>query len=241
MIINVAIIEDEQPFCEQLSELLLKWAADRRQLLNIHPYISGENFLIDWDSGTEFDVVFIDIMLPYSLNGLEIARHIRKNNEQVALIFVTSVGTEIGEGYRVSAMQYLIKPASYADIEMCMDRVIKSVEQYRETVYCLQQGKSTLLRIPYKDILYFSSSLHYIEIHTAQETIRQLIRLKNVEAKLPDQFVRCHRSYIVNLEATYLVTPHFIKLIDKTTIPISKTYLENVKNKVSAYYRQEVL
>ena len=229
MKINIAIIEDEAVFIEHLSGLLKKWSEENNHLISIRKYLSGSTFLSDWENGMDFDVVFIDIMLPYALNGVEIAKEIRRTNENVTLIFVTSVSEEMAEGYRVAAMQYLIKPADYKDICVCMDKVSDIVISRKTTMYSFQKNKNTLLRIPYREILYFSSCLQYTEIYTTREVEKQLERLKNIETVLPHQFVKCHRSYIVNVEAIYSITPTSITLINKAVIPLSKTYFDAIK------------
>ena len=241
MQINIAIIEDEQAFKENLCEHLQQWAAKQKCLLHFNTYTSGAPFLMDLESGADFDVAFIDVMLPDSFNGIEIAKRVRQQNDQLPLIFVTSFVDGIGEGYRVAAMQYLIKPAAYEDVAICMDKVLSNCESYKMSMYLLQKNKNSVLRIPYRNILYFSSSLQYTEIHTTQGIERQLTRLKDIESTLPAQFVRCHRSYIVNLGAICSITPNEIQFSDESSVPISKTYFEDVKNKFFSYYQQGVL
>ncbi len=239
MKVNIAVIEDESVFVDHLSDMLKKWSEEQNHLISIRTYFSGTPFLSDWEDGIDFDVIFIDVMLPSALNGIEIANEIRKTNKNVVLIFVTSIFEKMGEGYRVAAMQYLIKPAKYEDICTCMNKVADAVMNQKSTTYCFQKSKNTLTRIPYREILYFESSLQYTEIYTTSSVEKQLERLKNIETLLPHEFVRCHRSYIVNIEAIYSITPSTITLINKTEIPLSKTYFDSVKERISNYFRKE--
>lgn len=238
MQIDVAIIEDEQAFIYKLKDLLNSWAEKHNSILNIHEYTSSENFCFDFEERKNFDVIFIDILLPGSLDGMEIAKLIRKTDDEVAIIFVTGVSSKIGDGYRVSAMQYLIKPVKYADIEECMNKAVSA--KRRGTSYLLYRGKNSFVRIPFDDIIYVSSALQYTEFHTAHGVRRQLTRLKDVEAHLPEQFVRCHRSFIVNLEKLNSITPRSIEMSDGTLIPISNAYFASVKDKLALYFRWEL-
>ena len=238
MKVNIAIIEDEKPFVDHLYSLLEQWAAEKKHMLNVQVFRSGNTFLMNWENKNNFDVIFIDVMLPDGLDGIHISKLIRMMDKKVEIIFVTNVTSEIGEGYRVSAMQYLIKPAVYSDIKFCMDKIAEMLLNQNEDNYCFYKNKDSISRIPYRQILYFSSALQYTEIHTTQTVERQLERLKNIEGVLPDMFVRCHRSIIVNIEAVYSITPSLITLINQTNIPISKTYFKNVKQKFLDYFKQ---
>lgn len=241
MQINIAIIEDEPCFVEQLCALLQQWERENGSLINMKKYPSADQFFLNWNEADVFDVVFIDIMLPGSMDGVAIAKEIRKHNEDVPLVFVTSVTEKMPEGYRVSALQYLLKPASYADLQVCMNKVVKRMQNREQSYYHFQKGKNTMVRIPYNDIMYFVSALQYTDIHTHSGVERQLERLKNIEALLPAQFVRCHRSYIVNMRSVYSITPMWITTVSKEMIPISKTFFDSVKEKFIQYVDKEVL
>lgn len=236
MKIKIAIIEDEQAFVDSLGRLLRQWSETYKYLIDIKSYATGEAFLLAWEASEIFDVIFVDIMLPNSVNGMDLAKYIREKNPQVPIIFATSVRENMGDGYRVSAMQYLVKPAMYSDIEECMNKISVDLSRKKSSIYCFRKSKNSISRIQYHDILYFSSSLQYTEIHTIYGVEKQLERLKNIETSLPDEFIRCHRSIIVNIEAVHSISPVSITLPDFTTIPISKTYFNAVKNKYLAYF-----
>lgn len=235
MQIHVAIIEDEKPFITHLSNLLQSWAREMQHMINIRSYSSGYSFFMDWENGARFDIIFIDVILPDSLSGIQIAKLIRKTNESVSLVFVTSVADEIAEGYRVSAMQYLIKPARYEDVCECMDKLSRSKFGADEATYSFSR-KGVFLRIPYSKILYFSSALQYTDIHTFQGTERQLERLKNIESTLPEFFVRSHRSYIINLNAVYSLSSTVATMINQVELPISRGSFDLVRDRFTRYF-----
>lgn len=237
MKIKIAIVEDEPAFIEQLSKQLRQWAGKHQHLLEIKSYTTSDRFLMDWEQ-EHFDMIYFDIMLPHSKSGVDLAKYIRSQNDQTPVVFLTSLRDRFNEGFRVSAVQYLIKPAAYEEIEECMDTVSAQMMNQQKSVYCYSQGRNTVSRIPFHDILYFSGALQYVEIHTVNGVERQLERLKNIEETLPEEFVRCHRSFIVNIGAIYSISSSLLTLIDRSTVPISKSYFENVKRKFMNYFKR---
>lgn len=231
MQINVAIIEDERPFMQQLCDQLKRWAMETLHQPYIRWYSDAGFFLAELERGIDFDILFVDIKLPGPLNGIEVAKQVRDKNGQVAIVFVTSAPEYIAEGYRVAAMQYLLKPVPYEELRICMDRLVENIGIRGEQDYCFYKGKNSIARIPYSKILYFSSALQYTDIYTTTGVERQLERLKNIEETLPEHFVRCHRSYIVNMKAVSAISPNFVTMVDRSKIPLSKTYFEEVKVK----------
>ncbi len=237
MKIKIAIVEDELAFIEQLSRQLRQWAVKHQHLLEIKSYATGDRFLMDWEQ-EHFDMIYFDIMLPHGDSGVDLAHYIRSKNDQTPIVFLTSLRDRFNEGFRVSAVQYLIKPASYEEIEECMDIVSARMMNRPTSVYCYAQGRNTVSRIPFDDILYFSGALQYVEIHTLNGVERQLERLKNIEATLPEEFERCHRSFIVNVGAIYSISSSLLTLIDRSTVPISKSFFENIKRKFMNYFKR---
>ncbi len=241
MKLHIAMIEDEEVFSDQLASLLQQWTKETGNYIHTHLYSSGNPFLLDFDNGIPFDAVFIDVILPHGANGIEIAKMIRRVNESIPIIFVTGDTENIGQGYRVSAMQYLVKPARYSDIKLCMDKVHDLISRYEKTMYCFHKGKKSMMRIAFQDILYFSSALQYTEIHTCHGVERQLERLKNIETLLPKEFIRCHRSFIVNIEAIHAFDSKTIVLAGNIVLPLSKTYLEEVTGRCIEYFSKDIL
>ena len=92
---------------------------------------------------------------------------------------------------------------------------------------CRHYGDMT--RVLYKDILYFTSSNQYTEIHTAGSVYRQAEPLKRVAARLPIQFIQCHRTAVVNIDHVEKLAGSTVYLDSGETLPVSKTYLDSVR------------
>ena len=231
MIIRFAIIDDEQPYIDHLRKLINKWCNQNEVNPIYYEYLSGDSFFWDWDN-VSFDIVFIDILFPKkSLTGIEIASRIRTTDNNTILVFVTNITEEISKGYDVSALQYLIKPAKYPDIEKCLNKAKLTISERKNNSYAFQKNKNCILRIPYNDIIAFSSALQYTEIITKNNSYRQLERLKNIEKCLPNNFERCHRSIIINIEEISLITNTDVTMTNGLTFPVSKTCFDRLKTK----------
>ena len=143
---------------------------------------------------------------------------------------MTSYEDFVFEGYHVNALNYILKPLSYEQFSACMEYICNRME----CTYFFYRNQKQVQRIPYKDILYFSSSNQYIEIHTCSDTYRSNEPLKGVLCHLPLYFVQCHRSIIVNLDYVEKIVKRDLYLSGGVVLPVSKKYLKPLQ---SAYMK----
>ena len=100
--------------------------------------------------------------------------------------------------------------------------------------YSFKSG-SIITQIPYSEIIYFSSYKHYIEIHTTHSVYQHLANLKSLLPMLPHHYVQCHRTAIVNLLHIRKMTNVELTMTDNCKIPISRTYLSVVQQKIMEF------
>ncbi len=234
--LNIAIMDDEKSFCDILETKLREWGREANNTVNITCYSSSDDFIEAWESQKNFDAVFLDIkMKNCELNGMDVAHIIRSQNDDSAIVFVTSISDYMSEGYRVDAVRYLLKPLQEYDFRECMERLSVKFQTKGNEIFLLK-FRDKILRVPYKDILYFSSANNYVEIHTKTEVIRYLKKLKYIEDMLPPQFVRCHRSIILNIENMAAITGNTIVMINDEQLPVSKQYCSMIQQKFIIYF-----
>lgn len=223
---KIAVVENEEFFISQMKEILEKWKADKQANCKIHidTFQSGEAFLkSDLES---YQIVFMDIQLDGKLNGIKTAHVLRNRKCEVPLVFLTSYSQYVLTGYEVRALYYIVKPVEYKKVAWCMDKVFE-MEFQGAYIY---KDKEMIHKISYKDILYFQSSLHYIDIFTLKRTFRQKLSLKKLKTLLPPQFVACHRTVIVNVLKIDYINGKELRMTDGSILPISNTYLENIRH-----------
>lgn len=201
MNICVAIMDDEKIFCDDLSERLKNWGKDTKNSVDISVFNKSEDFISAWEKQKDFDIIFLDIKMgENSLSGMEVAHHIRNNGSNSPIVFLTSILDYMSEGYRVEAFRYLLKPLNEADFLECMDNVYLKVQKRGNKYLFLKMSDQKYLRIPYEDILFIEGARNYVDITTKQDTYHYRITLSELQKLLPAQFVKCHRSIIINIE-----------------------------------------
>lgn len=186
----------------------------------------------------EIDIIFLDIQMP-DLTGIELARLIEKGGPRgPRIIFTTAFNQYALDGFRVDALDYLLKPFNYEEflraaskakayVELVQKAATGAVAEVKDE-YLFLKVEYQLVRIAYEEILYMEGLKDYVKVHLKSDTkpILSLTSLKALEEKLPaSRFMRIHRSFIVNLDKIAAVTRNSIQ-IGTTTIPVSDQYKE---------------
>ena len=191
------------------------------------------------------DLIFVDINMP-DMNGLDFVRSLTQN---YFIVFTTAHSEFALEGFKLNAIDYLLKPFSYEEFMKATQKVISLVdlvERCRAAESAAAQNeaeeadqgylsvkadyKTQLVKIA--DIVYLESAGEYVRLHIeGGQTITTLFRLKNMEASLPaNNFLRVHRSYIINLKRISSYTKGRIFLDNGEYIPLGENYKERFFN-----------
>lgn len=179
---------------------------------------------------TPADLLFCDIQMP-GLSGMDLARLLP---EHTRIVFTTAFSSYAVEGFRVNALDYLLKPISYSDFLAAADKALKwfgisrsaQKTEGRETDSVLVRTEYRLIRIAFTDILYIEGLKDYVKIYlkSAEQPVLSLMSMKLLEEKLPsDRFVRVHRSFIVQ-PSNMSYIEHGRIVFGQARIPVSDTY-----------------
>lgn len=222
--IHIAICEDNDADLAHLRNLLCQ----TKILCDFTEYASAEPLLLDMESGQKhFDLFLLDIFLP-GQNGVETARRIRKLDEKAVLIFLTASEDFYREAFDLYAFHYLIKPVYLAKLTEVLTKASNHISAPEETLHIMSHGQKLMLR--HADIAYIDSSNHVLcfHMHNGQE-YNSYGRLDEIQTQLASElFVRCHKSFIVNLIHVGRLTREGFHIGD-TLIPISRTYASDAK------------
>lgn len=229
--IHIAICDDEKDFVASLSGLLKQYAAETGEEIKITPYYDGMELIEKYD--TTIDLIFLDIQMRL-LNGLRAAEHIRRMDEGVGIIFLTTL-TQYGlEGYKYQAANYIIKPMKYVRLKAEMDQWLKKRRPEEDPAIPVSNdtGKYKVFLRSLKYVETFNRSLL---LHTESEDIICHKSMKEMEQILQDKgFVRCHTSYIVNLSYIKGVKKLEIELVTGEKIPVSQPKRKEFMEKLAA-------
>jgi DNA-binding LytR/AlgR family response regulator len=214
-----AICEDEQGASERLTEAIEDWASARKVDADVVWYPSAEAFLLAWPD-TTFDIAFLDIQMK-SMTGIELAKYIRKTDANMMIVFVTSFSQYVLKGYDVNALHYLIKPLSQSKLLPILDKAYAIWRSQNNAVLLVSDG-SGLVKLPLGEIYHISMLSHMASIQTAENTFEVRKTAEELSNLLPWHFIRCHRSYIVNLLKVDCVYKKHLVMSDGKQLPISR-------------------
>lgn len=225
---KIAICDDSSADRQYLSTLADRWAADRGHVIRTAFFYSAEEFLFHYAEEKDYDILLLDIEMG-AMDGVTMARTLRRDNETVQIIFVTGYSDYIAEGYDVAALHYLMKPVREDKLFSVLDRAAEKLSR-NETVLNFEVG-GEMVRVPIYQIRYAAVSGNYVTIHAAVEVTVKMT-LGELEGQLDRRFYRAGRSVIVNLTMISRVTKTEILLSDGTAVPLPRGAYEGVNRAI---------
>ena len=218
---NCAIVDDE-PLALDLMESYVA----KTPFLNLTGKYSSAVQAMKELPERQVDLLFLDIQMP-ELSGLEYSKMVSPDTR---VVFTTAFEQYAIDGYRVNALDYLLKPISYADFLQAANKAVQWFEllqQPKEEITSIfVKSDYKLIQIPLDNILYIEGLKDYIKIYEegASKPILSLMSMKAIEELLPaSRFMRVHRSFIVQKEKIRVVDRGRI-IFGKTYIPVSDSY-----------------
>lgn len=191
--IRIAIVDDEPQFQQQLHSYLIRFGTDKSCHFRISTFCDAASFLAEYSC--DYDLVFMDIKMP-GMNGMDAARYLRRMDEHVMLIFITTMLQHAIEGYEVGALYYLLKPLDYHEFALKLTSALKRIS--RTDIILIRSGHK-IHRVDPSQIHYLESDGHNILYHLGDHTLVRRCSLRHAESELNSCFIRCSSSFIVNL------------------------------------------
>lgn len=180
------------------------------------------------DEKAEYDVLLCDI-LAVGMNGIEAAKELRRLGEKLPIIFISSTAEFALEGYSVNALRYLQKPI---DIEKLREALMEAHQNSEDGEALKFQVADRFYKISFSDIEYLESCGRDTDIVTKDERISVHMKFSDMEKKLPaDMFLRCHRSYIINLAQVKDLARYRFLTKNGVEIPVSQLQYNETKRR----------
>ena len=225
--IKVLAIDDEPLALQQLAAYIkkipfLELAGECQSALEARDILNNEII----------DAIFCDINMP-DLNGMDFVKSLAS---PPLVVFTTAYSEYAVEGFKVDAVDYLLKPFGLADFQRAANKVKARYDQ-QNTAVIAQDEEDTLflktdykvIRIDMKDIRYVQSMSEYLKIFLEgrAKPVIVLLSMKKMEERLPEnQFMRIHRGYIINLKKIQEVNKNRVIMDEETYLPIGDNYKE---------------
>ena len=217
---DIAVVDDEKAIREHICGLV----EERQPESRIEAYATGEELLA---SEKRFDIVFLDIQME-GMNGIEAARNLREQQGDTVLIFITGIKEYVFDALDLYAFQYLLKPIDEDKFAEVLQRAVREVGRKKERRVLFIKSRN--LTLDQSEILYIESRAKKVEIHTVRQTIEIYAAMDELEGQLGEEFYRCHRAYIVNMDCITEYDSESITLTNGDRVYLTKKkYGEFVK------------
>lgn len=233
MAYRVAIVDDSTTDAEFVQGILNSWAELRQANTQTEVFPSAESFLFRYAEDKDWDILLLDIEMG-NMDGVTLAKKIRQENDSVQMVFITGFADYISEGYEVAALHYLMKPVKQDKLFAVLDRAVASIQK-TERVILLPVG-GEMLRLPTSQVQYVEAFSHTVAIITGTDTIQVKIPISEVEKLLGDEFIRCHRSYLVGLKHIARLSKTEVILDSGKALPLSRGAAVTVHKAFISYY-----
>ncbi|MCM1026651.1 MAG: LytTR family DNA-binding domain-containing protein [Roseburia sp.] len=232
MEIKIAICDDDAAQREYLARIVSEWAGKNRYLVRLQQYADAEAFFFDYEEQKDFDILLLDVEMP-GMSGTELARRVRRDNAAVQIVFITGYYEYFSDGFDVSALHYLLKPADEGKLFPVLERAVQNLAwRQRSVLISTQEGE---IKIPLADILYAEAEKVYVMVHTVQGNYRTRMTLGKFGEQLDDTFFKVHRSYLAGLKYIKKITRTDITMLNGDVIPVSRGLYDEVHAALMKY------
>jgi DNA-binding LytR/AlgR family response regulator len=213
---NIAVCEDNASDANLICGILKEHFDKNGFSGDIHTFKSGEELLKGFSPGL-YDAVFLDIYMK-GMTGIETASKMRAIDRDFALVFITTSDAHARDAYSVRACAYVSKPIRQSDMEIafeqCRTIFLKSAR------YIEVKSRRQSIKIPLIKILYIEVFNKESMFHTTEGVVKTSMSLDEVECTMGHPFLRCHRSYLINMNHVELINEKDILMCNGDTIPM---------------------
>ncbi len=236
--LRIALCDDEAEARDALRFQLEKMLIEESEEI-VYEFSSGVN-AVSWfeKHPGEIDLLFLDVEMK-GLNGMETAERIREMDDNLLIVFITGYDDYVFDGYRVGALDYLLKPVSAEKLYGLLGRVRKKAAQEEAQSFTVKNIDGTW-RFRLSDILYFYSDKRRVFLVAKKGEYPFYARLDDIGKRLEPYFVRIHQRYLVNPENVDYLNGESVTLGD-VRLPCSRKYKETAMRKIARAMMEGVL
>ena len=222
---NIAVCDDDK----NIRELIGSKVKKQYEKANIVYFTSGEEVLL-WNE--TIDIIFLDIQMP-GRNGMEIARQLRKKDENIVIIFVTAIEEYVYQAFDVGALHYIVKPINDKKFNEVLKRAIENCSRQKSKEYennhLMINNGGVHTKVMLDDIVYAEVFNRKVVIHKLDDELEYYGKMSDLEAVAGESFFRTHRGYLVNFKYVVKYNATTIYLEKGTVLMAKKNYPEFVK------------
>lgn len=231
---KVAICDDEPGELRQAASMTREIAAQEGITCELALYESSAALLQAIQGGAQYHALLLDVMMDEP-GGMELAAALRRQGDGTAIVFISNNREMALQGYEVSAVRYLAKPVEREKLSEALMVCYHACQGMKEILLPIGNNQR---RISLENLIYAEAWERGMRLHMTEGHLDVSMKISELQALLPDeQFVLCHRAYIVNLAFVHNVKRYELELKNGTSLLISKYRYMDVKEKFFAYLK----
>lgn len=195
--LNIAICDDNILIVEHMKKMLTDILEEEYK---IYEYTNPHEFEKQFEEkiGEELDILIIDIVF-FDITGIDIVKRIQNKNKKVKIIYISGHMEYVEKIFETNPKYFLIKPITKEKLEKAINKSINEIGDNSKIKEIILGNDKKMIKILLKEVLYFESNKRIIIIHNTYNKSKIYMKLSELEEKLPENFIRCHQSYIINL------------------------------------------
>ena len=232
--LKIAVCDDSRELLEKVEKDLHEYESVRSTPVTVHTYTNAVD-LLDGLKKTDYDILILDIIMP-GFTGMQAAHEIRKFNEEIKIIFLTSSKEFAIESYSVGAYYYLLKPVLKEKLFSVLDKVVSEIASKQES--CVIYTHMGIVNIPFAKIecleVYNKHLVFHLSDGSTKETRGALTDYENVFLERKE-FLKIHRSYILNMDYIHSIEAGEITTYSGKIFPVSRLLAKDIKEHYMNY------
>lgn len=217
---RIAVCDDEDIFRNMIERYCMKFGKEFHVPISLITFKNGNAVLSCIQNNRNIDVFILDIVMK-EVNGLQVAKEIRKLGSKAKIVFLTSALKYAPEGYKYEAKYYWMKPLEYSRFSTDLGKIYRELLE-EENAYFVETVGAAMEKVYYSDIVYIETKGRRVCVHRKADSYISTKRLIDYESILDSRFCRCHAAYIVNMEHIIRVQGLEIELSNRESIYTSK-------------------
>lgn len=228
--IHIWICDDDEEFLENFVILLQKAMEQLNQEFRIRKYTDAKQLKFELeDTNRPADIFFLDVLIGEE-NGIHLAQEIRKRKGEAPIVFLSMNKEYVFDAFDVMPLKYFLKErVTLEEVKKLLEKAVKLIGENEKEMFIYKKGHC-LRQIPLKEIHYFEVMNRIVTIHGENICEEFYSTIDQVEKTIENsQFLRIHRSYLINMNQVNRIEGKEILLFDGTEIPIGGKYAESIQ------------
>lgn len=235
---RVVVCDDEPQVMFTISKMVDDHWKEEHQTVGLFSAEALGRYLLTEKPG-EADILLIDVKLGDE-DGIQFSRQILDRWPRIRVIFITGYIEYCEEIFQGRPTAFLVKPVKEEKLLFALDKAVQELTEDNTQLLTVLDRARGSVQVPIQSILFAKSEGRLVRILTEHQTTESYLRLSELEQRLPQQFVRCHQSYLVNLRYVQRMESGALYLSDGRKIPISRARTGETKERLMEFARERL-